>query len=90
MSDVRTDYEHRYPRLPGRWLAYCYAVGRDPQGGAAGLLSGAPNTREWFGPRVEQAMAELGIDHGRDLSTPEQQAVTEKLWQYAIKERSAQ
>lgn len=89
MSELRAEHEARYPGLPSRWLAYCYAVGREPRSGAAGAPPGEPSTGEWFAAHIARVKAELGFVYRGDMSDAKHQAVTEKLWQYAVEERDA-
>lgn len=41
MSDPRAEQEARYPGLPSRWLAYCYAVGGSRKAGPRGARQGS-------------------------------------------------
>lgn len=84
MTDIQRDYEQRYPGLNSRWLAYCYAVDRHPTDSIGPRVAEIPVV--WIGGRVDRAVAELGITRER-LRPDEHQAVTDKLWQYAVEER---
>lgn len=84
VSDIQRNYERQWVGMSSRWLAYCYAVGRHPVGGFVYRGHDSKRAVTWIRSRVDLAQDELGVTQKNQA---ESQAVTDRLWRYAVEER---
>lgn len=86
MTDIQRDHERRYHGMNSRWLAYGYAVGRNPTGSPADRIPGVELPVIWIGSRMDRARTEIGNRDGA-LTPGEHTRCDELLWRYAAEER---